>query len=483
MPVAVRTWTQRHFTRPGIDLDRPADSAREDPNACWELSCLAPDPVTCTLRRGPAWTAAAALPAGIGDIAGAFLDTTNGRYCFIGEDGGDMKLIYTDHNFTAWQGPYTLLSGVTLGGLTGRNVSLWGGTLWVIGHNGNVYRNATYTGALGAAFYAADNIDILSPMNDRMFAASTTGDIKRLLSDGSAFGDYHTPAVDLLPLFLGPFRQYMTVVNRGHDDQVNVFRLPDYAAHGLHQLGHLPTPAHYADYGCPVANWDDKLWFVTGQQGLPASLHRLDLYTFNGHEISLAASMDRVDALDDPTIAGLLVWNNRLVFYDLDGTGYTGHAFKTLVGGTFVSYAPLASVGGGGAMVPFATALGDYLLVTDKTDTAQRIHYANREKLQDGTLITSRLDMGQAGRLKRLDRIAVVLDGAASGFKVVVKYRVDDTAAWTTATTGDNTNLVLATDLGVEFYLLQIRVDLDDDTGGHQDIGLEALSLTYTIDT
>ena len=36
------------------------------------------------------------------------------------------------------------------------------------------------------------------------------------------------------------------------------------------------------------------------------------------------------------------------------------------------------------------------------------------------------------------------------------------------------------TSLGVDFYTLQVRIDLDDDTGAHQDIALDALSIIYT---
>jgi hypothetical protein len=72
---------------------------------------------------------------------------------------------------------------------------------------------------------------------------------------------------------------------------------------------------------------------------------------------------------------------------------------------------------------------------------------------------SSILDVGYPNCKKRLDRIAVLLDGAA----------VDVYAA-------------AAADAG-EFYTLQLRVDLDDDTGDDEDIAIAAVSVTYSIDT
>jgi len=122
-------------------------------------------------------------------------------------------------------------------------------------------------------------------------------------------------------------------------------------------------------------------------------------------------------------------------------------------------------------------------VVTGKAaDTEGIYHLPTSGSLQDGYLITSRLDMDCPGRQKRLLRLTVLLDGAAVDFDVIIKYRTDDTAAWTTAVTSDDTTRVTVDiTTAVTFYTLQVRVDLDDDTGNDEDIRIGAVSVLYSV--
>lgn len=477
MPVRIREWTQRHFTAPNRAIARPSDNPRQDPNTVETLSALYPDYHTGVLKRGPTWTAAPDLPSGISDIAGAFYDVANERYCLIGENSGNMVLVYTT-TWASWLGPYTILSSKTLGGKTGRNVSFWGGYLWVINEDGDIYRGTDYTAAL-ASFYASSDAQVLAPMNDRLYGGTDTATVLRLRSD-STMGDYHDPVGELNPVYLTPFRQYLTVVSEGDDVTIDIFRLPDYAAHGLHQLGRLPSPGILSNTASPFALYDDRIWMLTGRQAESGSTTRIDVYAFDGHRIRHVAWADGLPALTDPDAVGLFTHHNRLILYNLDCTTASGHTFLTLVGDGFADYAPLASVGGSALMTPFATGLGDYMICT-AYGTPHDVYYARRDSLQDGYVELSRLDMGHPGLKKRLARLTVVLDGAATNFDVILKYRVDDASAWTTAKTQDNTRIVIADDLAVEFYLLQIRIDLDDDTGNDEDIGIAAVSAVYSV--
>jgi len=477
MKPTVRTWTQRRFERANVDLAPPPSVG--GPNTVHTLSGLAPDPNTGVLRRAPAWATAASLPSGFKRPAGAFYDQTNLRFCFIGQNAaGDCVLIYTT-SFTSWSGPHTLVSGKTLGGLTGRNVAYWGGHLWLISDDGNIYRGTSYTSSL-SLFYGGGGALVLAPMNDRLFAATDEGTILRLTATAS-MGAYHEPVGSLNPVFLTAFRQYMTVVVRGDDDTLHIFRLPDYSAHGLHQLATLPTPSYGGDEGCPFALHQDRIWLLTARQRRPGGRYGIDAYAFNGSRTERMACLEDQPAPTDPDASGLLVWNNRLVYYNLDVSAQAGHSFKVLVGDTFVDYAPLDGYGGAGLIVPCAWALGDYLIATSAGGGDGLLHYANRSRLQDGYVVTSRLDMGYPGRQKRLAAVTAVLDGAASDFKVMIKYRTDDATAWTTAATTDNSRLARAPDLAVPFYLLQLRLELDDDTGNDEDIGLECLAVTYSV--
>ena len=76
-----------------------------------------------------------------------------------------------------------------------------------------------------------------------------------------------------------------------------------------------------------------------------------------------------------------------------------------------------------------------------------------------------------------------MLDGAASSFQIKLYYRTEDTAAWTQAgSTADNTQRAAAENLAVEFYQLQVKVELDDDTGNNEDIAIEKIAVTYSAD-
>jgi hypothetical protein len=484
MTIQRKTWTQRRWTKPGIDLLVATADPGAEPNAFYDSYALAPDPYTGVLKRAPAWTEAAALPAGFTQIDGAFFDEAGNTHCVIGRAGTPtaLSLVYSDTGYTTWNATIrTLVAGHTLDGKPGRNVSFWGNMLWLIDDAKDVYRGPSYVAAL-TKFYDGGFADILCPMNDRMFCATTTGTIMRVLTDDSAFSDYHDPTGPLKVQFLAPFRQYLTVVTAGNDDTLNIFRLPDYAAHGLHQLARIPHPGYRTNTANAFALYDDQIWLLSGDQAQPASLYDIDVYAFNGSETRRAARIRSQPAAGTVASRGFLVWNNRLIFYDLDNAGVAGHTFKIHVGEGFVDYCPLAGVGGGGTRTCRAFAMGDYLIVTAYSGAADHVYYCRRDKLTDGYLITSRLDMGKPGQLKRLNTITVILDGETANFDVIVKYRLDNAPDWTTAITQDDNRIVKTADLKTNFYLLQIRVDLDDDTGANQDIGIQAISVDYSID-
>lgn len=479
MSVQVQEWSQRTWTHPGYDLERStAASPPARGGALADLCCLAPDPHTGTLKRAPAWTLAPAYPTGVHNVQGAFFDADRQYYCFIGECSGDMVLFYTG-TWASWSSVATLVSGKALGGLVGRNVAYWGNYLWVIDDDKNVHRGADYTTAL-SSFYAGGDAEILCPMNDRMFGATSAGVIPRLTSAGT-WSAYHTPVAALHPVYLTPFRQYMTVIAKGNDDTLSIYRLPDWSANSLHQLARLPTPGYLTETGNPIALYDDKIWTLAGQQKTPDD-YRIDVYHFDGTRTRLGAAIGNLARFTLPPVSGLLVYHGLLIYYTLDTTLTTGHAFRALVGDTFTDYAPLG-YGAAGAMTPFAACIGDTLVTTARYSGAERLFYARRDRLADGYLITARLDMDHPGLRKRLDALTVILDGAGADFSVRLYYRVDDETAWTTATTAADTRIVRAADLATEFYLLQIRVEIDDDSATSQDIGIEALSAVYTIST
>ena len=78
------------------------------------------------------------------------------------------------------------------------------------------------------------------------------------------------------------------------------------------------------------------------------------------------------------------------------------------------------------------------------------------------------------------DGIVVLLDDCSASFSAIIKYRTDNATSWTTAATQTNTKRAVADTIGAEFYTLQVRIDLDDDTGLNKDFRIDSVSVLYT---
>jgi hypothetical protein len=89
--------------------------------------------------------------------------------------------------------------------------------------------------------------------------------------------------------------------------------------------------------------------------------------------------------------------------------------------------------------------------------------------------------MGRPAREKRLERITILLSDHASGFKPTIYYRADNASSWTSAGVWDDSQRMSIGSLGVDFYTLQLKILLDDDTGSNEDVRLEALSVLYSV--
>jgi hypothetical protein len=176
-----------------------------------------------------------------------------------------------------------------------------------------------------------------------------------------------------------------------------------------------------------------------------------------------------------PAAAGLLSWRGELLYYALEGTAQT---FKVLRGSEFAEFPTLSATA---STQPFAGVFGGHLVAT-ADDTNEGVHYLQDATASDGFLVTSRLDMDRPGKQKRLSQIAVVLSEAVASFGCKIEYRTDDTAACTDAGTDTNTRRAVASGLSDTFYMLQLRITLDDDTGNNEDVRIDALSVLYSVD-
>jgi hypothetical protein len=479
MPVDVKEWTQRRWARPGVDLLRPNLDPGPEPSAFFTSYALAPDPYTGVLKRAPAWQTAAAVPAGCTVIRAGFYDRAMATYNFVCRYDNKVNYIYT-YDWTAWGGPTELIS--TTGSIYGkayRDVLHWGGYLWALTNGGQLWAATDYQNGLDL-IYTDTVLQVLGSMNDRLFAGDTAGDIFRLAT-GPALGAYLPNVAIVNPAYMVPFRQYLTVICE-EQDSIELHRLPDWQAHALHQLGRLPcTPFPDSNYGCPYALFDDKIWILTGQQPQSDGTFTIECYAFDGNSTQRAAVATGLPDASTAVCCGLIVYQNRLLL-QWGQNQYATHHFQVLVGDHFEPWAPLTGLAKGQAF-PFGIALADTLVCATSYDsgTTPLFHYARRDALMDGYVITSRLDMAYPGRLKRLEQITVILDGEDDDFDVIIKYRVDDASTWTTAGTVAGSRIAQALKIRADFYLLQVRIDLADGSGEDLDIGIEAINVTYSI--
>jgi hypothetical protein len=209
----------------------------------------------------------------------------------------------------------------------------------------------------------------------------------------------------------------------------------------------------------------------------------LNVYSFNGSRAERVCEIRHAPNAGGsgfPAAAGLLSWRGELLYYALEGTAQT---FKVLRGGAArpAAFCAFPTLSATASAQPFAAVAGGHLIAT-ADDTHEGLHYLRESAADDGSLVSSRLDMGRPGRQKRLERIAVLLSDAAASFGCTIEYRADDTAAWTDAGTDTNTRRAVAAGLGDLFYTLQLQITLDDDSGNDEDVRIEALSVTYSVD-
>ncbi len=476
MAVTVKEWVQREWTRSRADLyDRQGDF--------YNLSGLSPDTTRRALRRSPAWSAHL-THSGLTAVKAMFYDENNDRYVLLGTNAAShLASTYFSSAWSHVASTYELSTATSgPGGLSQRNVAYFGGYLYVIGANGHVYRGGSYTSGL-SDFYTSTDAVALTVLGGRVYLAHTYGKISRLNDAGSAFETHYDSIANFYPLFMTAFRGYLLVVGKQYDGTLHLYRLPQSASESnpsfLHEIATVPgASAAYPTHGSLFALHGDKLYFSPGRYTNPDGTKAIDIYTFNGSQVERIAQIP--DSVASPGSAGLIHWRGELLFYAPAGTGTQN--YKMLVGDQFVDAIP-GTINVTGLSAIAANLGGELVTVGLDGSSNHGIHHAGGSALQDGHLITARLDMGHPGLQKLLNRIVVLLDAKATDFKVVVKYRIDDTAAWTTATTANDTQRAISSDIATHFYTLQLRIELDDDTGaGDQDIRILSTSVVYTIE-
>jgi hypothetical protein len=490
MPTQLRTWDQSKFVLPDRKYQSYKDEGEFD-----DISGLYPDRKGECLRRGPAWSSHVPWPTAAGTFEGfshcnaVVLDADDNNFVFLGKlttPANHLASVHWGRDAKALVDKYDMVTDLGANypsmGHHQRDVLYLGGKLYLISNAYDIYWGSNLS--TPPANNQPGTFGVICPYGDKVFLSdSTQGIIYRLDAAGATFDVYYTPRTYLQTLAIFPYREFLCVIGRLADGILGVYRIPDVFIQTSHQIGVIPdATARFLSgtprsAGSPFAQIGEYVYMLTGYLN-PIETGFMQLYTFDGTHIRYAADLTGIPTYATCRSLGLVPWHGRLCCFALASAGTT-HYLKMLQKDRFIDFAPLT-----GTLVTLSAVYevgGDLVLIAEDGAGNQGFYYTYG--LSDGYVTTTYLDMGQPGRKKQLHSITAHLSGQAASFFVKLYYKIDDAAAWTQAgTTQDETIRPTADDLDQEFYLLQIKVEIDDNTGTHQDITIDKITVTYSAD-
>ena len=483
MTVRQLEWTQRTWERAQQDTyDQPGDFQ--------DLFGLYPNPQRTKLLRAPAMDPThIPWPADFQDPEGAFYDQTNAYYVFLGKQTSDDHLasVYYEQDWTE-HGPNDLTIDVsTYGALCGysrRNLRFWAGKYYLITDNFDLYAGSSYESAPTKLWDATGGLSarLLFAYGERLFFVTNTGSVYRLNADADGFDVFHTPTVPLDLRYATAFHQYLALISRADDGATSLLRLPDVNPLLIHEVATIRSTSGREIYASPYTSGSlfvthrDAIYFTSGWY-VPSSSTTLDVYAFNGAQIRHVAQVRDLPTHDNTVSAGLDVWHDELVLWYVR-SDTTNQQIRMLVGDSFATFLEYSAAASDYSCIyPLD---GELVLVAQDQGAAEGFYKTSGGK--DGHFVSSWLDFGHPAKKKRIDRIQAHLDTKDADLDIIIKYRIDDSTAWTTAATCTNTRIASTDPTGVEFTRLQIRIDIDDDSGDNIDVGIDLLSCLYSVD-
>jgi hypothetical protein len=485
MSIQIEEWVQDSWLRPGIEVfERAGDFGN-----AWGMY---PDANQTRLRRSPGWSAHIAWPADFDWCEDTFYDRYLDCYLFVGRKISISTLAIARYS-NEWGFQMLLNQGVVvtstvLTGAHGRCIAHLSGDLYYLAES-DVYRAHPWPDPATLLFPGPPYMNILAHYGGYLYGADTQGTIYRIADDLAAMNVEYTPPTRIDFVFMAPFNQYILLAARNDDGHIQLFRLADLEPARLHQLQGAPTSTGITPsvdswtWGNPFALCQSKLYFLPGfsRDGRGT---RCALLAFNGSRVEVVAEIGDLPALETMKSAGLLAWNDQVVFYVLRNDT-TEHIVCLLVGtgtsreerGGFIDFMPTTAVAG-------AARTGLYCLANNLVLTAEDVvgneGFHRPTGLQNGCYWESSwLHFGQPGLRKNLQSIVALLSDAAASFTVQLYYRIDYAADWMLAGTVANSRRAAVAGIDVEFYVLQVKVAFDDQTGDNEDIALDSASVLY----
>ena len=467
----VQHWQQDQFITPNRYYHHSAGDF-------WSLDALLPARDNQSLKRMPSWTGHIDYVSNFDYPFGAYYEVLNNKFYFIGTDtaNSDIGQMVIEHADLSTSGVHQLSSTPSeIGGRHKLNVAAALNSFWLVGSDRDVYRTATTPGGYTAAAYTGGDAHALLTVRDTIFMLTQTDDLYRYDNDASAFASYlDNPVINVE--YMMHYRENIVLFCRQPDGALYVYLVDDRPPADLRQLAYIETATgRYvpddvaASWATPWAIQEDKLFFSPGVYWSSSSdCEVIPIWLFDGNSVEL---VDKVDAPVVPTAWGLVQWRGRLILYFLSASAQYIYLYH---GGRFVQVLDGALTCPDDAdLYPMA---GELWLPTTESATDG---WTRLEDYEDGVFISSWIDMGRPTVQKHLLNLSAVVSDAVADFYTKIEYRTES-GSWTQAANTANARHIVATDLGVDFYLLQIRVTLDDNTGNDEEIELESIAATYS---
>jgi hypothetical protein len=474
----VKTWQQSNFLTPNRNLF----TAKGD---FLSLDGFIPSLDSRALERMPSWTGHIDFEADFVQPAGAFYDADDQYFCFVGtgEDTSPndaLGLMTIDHGLLTTAGVYSTGDGSTtalqeLGGNHKQNLLYLLDDYWFIGYDGYVYNNGNYIGVGSpSSLFTTRKTHTLLPVRDSIYMIDINDIIHRYNPDDTDFDVFYEPDQDLNVYHAIHYREHIVMFGRPSDGSLIVYQVDDRPPAELRQLVRLPSESGAylpdqatATYATPWAIHDDRLFFSPGFYWSDDSDAEIaPIWTFDGNSVEL---VDNVEAPIVPNAWGLLNWRGRLLLYFVNNAAQ--HIY-VLHGGRFVQILDAAYTTSNWADL-YAVA-GEIWLPRQDSGTEG---WTRLDDFETGVFTSSWLDMDRPTEQKHLSHLAAIVSAAQSSLSVKLEYRTES-GSWTEAAETSNARHIVAQNLGVDFYLLQLRVTFTDT--GNVDVDLESIAATYS---
>jgi hypothetical protein len=434
----------------------------------------------------PSWTGHIDFVADFVEPAAAFYDTDEDRFCFVGTSEATspydaVGVMTIDQADLSPGGIYTTGDGSTpehtsIGGLHKQNVLYIMDDFWWVGADGDLYKAANYTGYAPSEIFSTYDTLSIHPIRDTIYLIDQHERVLQWNPDTTSFDLFYEPAMDLKLYHCLHYRGDLVMFSRPDDGSLIIYRLDDTEPTHLTQLLRVPSEsatfvpaAASAQWGTPWAMHDDRLFFSPGlywSQDSDAEV--APIWRFDGNSVEV---VENVDVPFVPNAWGLVTWRGRLLLYFIrDGDQriylYHGGRFTQILDGDYAceDWSDLYSIA------------GELWLPT--LDGAVE-GWTRLDAYETGVFTTSWLDVDRPTVQKHLSHLSAVVSDAKDDVAVKIEYRTEG-GAWTTAVETEEARHVVATNLGVDFYLLQLRITLTDDSGNDEDLELESIGATYS---